>query len=76
MQVHKQIKKVKNRKITIDIPENLDGEEVEVVIIPIDKISQKKLKGLLLSGPTLSEKEIEEYEQVSKWIREWRIPQF
>lgn len=80
MQAFKQHSKIKNGKITIDVPPDFEAEEVEVIVLPLNmqakKPDKQKLLELLLNGPTLSEEEIAEIENVRKWLNEWKIPEF
>lgn len=69
MQAFKQHSKIKNGKIIIDVPPDFDAEEVEIIILPLEKSLKSKrerLKKLLLSAPTLTEEEIAEIENVKK----------
>lgn len=79
MQAFKQHSKIKNGKITIDVPPDFEAEEVEVIILPVEESLQAKrerLKKLLLSAPTLTEEELKEFEEVRKWLNQWKIPEF
>ncbi len=79
MQAFKQLSKIKNGKITIDVPPDFEAEEVEVIILPVEeslKSKRERLKKLLLSAPTLSKEELKEFEEVRKWLNQWKIPEF
>jgi len=77
MQTIRQRTKIKNGKITIDVPPEFDADEVEVIVLPVKKKPNKEqLLELLLNAPTLTEDEIAEIENVRKWLNDWKIPEF
>lgn len=46
MKAIKQIKKVKNNKITIDLPPDMEGKEAEIIVIPHESNKNYYLKDL------------------------------
>ncbi len=65
MEAIKRIEKIKNGQIVIDLPPDFEAKEVEVTILPLKPVpSKKELLELLLNAPTLTEKELEEFEKV------------
>jgi hypothetical protein len=79
MQAIREIKEIKDKKIVINLPERFKAKEAEIIILPIIQKGEKKMKKiseLLLKGPVLSNKEIEEIKGVEDWFAEWKAPQF
>jgi len=79
MQTLRQRTKIKNGKITIDVPPEFDADEVDVIVQPVEESKASKreyLRKLLLSGPTLTEEELKKFEEVRKWLNQWKIPEF
>ena len=77
MQVIREIKKIKDKKIVVDIPEDFQGKKVEIIILPVAHKNKKrllKLSGILLKGPSLNRKEIENIKGIQYWLREWKVP--
>lgn len=64
MQAIREVKKVSGKKITIDLPDNFHAIEVEIIVIPYDKISSMDETGdwkkdfLSISQWKLSEEKI------------------
>ena len=67
----RQIHTIKSGAITIQIPADFPSKQVEIILLPIEekKGKAKDLRKLLLAAPTLTETEIQEYEQTLKWHR-------
>ncbi len=64
MEAIRQIKKVKNHQVSIDLPETYENEEVEVIILPVfnQKINES-FSDLLLKGPVWTEKEVKTFKE-------------
>ncbi|MCX6641166.1 MAG: DUF2281 domain-containing protein [bacterium] len=57
METIRAIKRSKGKRITIDLPEALRGEEIEIIILPVSnhrKLKKDKLEALLLSESSLA----------------------
>jgi hypothetical protein len=82
MKAVREIKQIKDHKVIIELENDFDdGDEVEVIILPLSKKDKReRLKKLLLSGPTLTNDELScvenEIGQVKDWIKEWNIEKF
>ena len=79
MQVIREIKKIKDKKIVVDIPEDSQAKKVEIIILPVAHKNKKrflKLSDILLKGPSLNRKEIENIKGIQYWLREWKVPKF
>ncbi len=78
MKALKRRMKVKNRKIVIDLPDDFEGDEVEVIVKPLNKKkpNKEKLLELLLNAPTFNDAELAEFENVRKWLNEWKVQSF
>ena len=77
MQELREIKKIKEKKVSITLPPSFKTEVVEVIILPAEnnqkKSKQKSISELLLKVPTVSEKEINAICKTKNLIDEWKI---
>ena len=76
MRVIREIKRIKDKKIVVDLPEGFQAKEVEVIILPIvckSKKRPRKLSDILLKWPSLNRKEIENIKGIQYWLREWKV---
>lgn len=65
MQAIKEYKKVKSGKISLNLPKDLEGREMEILIFPYEgKKGKGSLQKLLLSGPAFRPAEITAIKQV------------
>jgi len=64
--------------IKIDLPPEFHNKKVEIIILPIEesKNSGQSLQELLLAAPTLSDAELQEYDDVRTSIEKWIIRGF
>jgi hypothetical protein len=64
--------------IKIDLPPDFQAKKVEIIILPIEESenSGQSLQELLLEAPTLSEAELQEYDDVRKSIDKWIVKEF
>lgn len=77
MQVMREYKKVKNSKVLINLPKEMEGKKVEVIILPFDTTKEKlSLNKLLLNGPTFGAAEIKSMRDVRTWMDKWKMKQF
>jgi len=79
----RKIQKVKSRAVTIDLPTDFHAERVEIIILPVEESpdeesSQREssLQKLLLNAPTLTEQELQEFENVREWMNQWNVKEF
>ncbi len=76
MKAIREIKQIKDHKVTIELENDFnDGDEVEVIILPVSKDKREKLNELLLIGPILTDDELfnveNDIEQAKDWITRW-----
>lgn len=74
----RQIHTIKSGAITIQIPSDFPSKQVEIILLPVEekKENTKDLRKLLLTAPTLTEAETQEYEKVREWMNQWQITDF
>ncbi len=66
-----------DKQIVIDLPDELTGKDLEVLIIPVnDKNQNKKDRSWLLNGPTLSEQQLKIFDEIDQIFNQWNIQQF
>lgn len=64
MEAIREIQKVKNGQVLINLPDHFENSEVEIIILPLKMgESRLKLSELLLQGPTWTGEEIVEFEK-------------
>lgn len=76
MQAIREIKKVTERKVTIDIPEDFDANEVEVIVMPYNDVKEKEqdVDFSKYFGVMDIENVDEEIDSIrNEWGREWDI---
>ncbi len=78
MQAIREVKNVKGKKITIDLPEDFRDQKVEVIVLPYAEEAVKKgnLESLLMEGPTLTDEEIKQFLTVREDTKRWKIKEF
>jgi len=77
MQAIKEHRKVKSRKISINLPAEVEGKEMEILIFPFESKKKKRsLQSLLLSGRTFSSGEIASVKKVIERSNKWKIRQY
>lgn len=72
-------RKVTTRRLSIELPDTFDAEEVEVLISPINSkkgLKKQTLSDLLLSGPCISKEEADNLKTTRKWFDGWKVRQF
>ncbi len=75
MEAIREIKKVRNHQVLIDLPNNYENEDVEIIILPLmNKKRQKTLSDLLLDGPVWSKKEVKNFEEnLQEGYTNWKL---
>ena len=75
MEAIREIRKVKNHQVLIDLPNIYENEKVEIIILPIlNKKRKETLSDLLLDGPVWTEEEIENFEDnLQKGYDNWKL---
>jgi len=77
MQAIKEYKKVKSGKISLTLPKELEGKEIEILIFPFEgKKEKRSLQKLLLNGPTFGHREVATIIKVREHINKWKIRQY
>lgn len=74
----RQIQEVKSGTVTVALPAEFHGQRVEIIILPLAESSggAQNLKDLLLTAPTLTEAELQEFEKVREWMSQWNVNGF
>ena len=84
----REIQEVTSRSITVTLPEGFVAKTVEIIVLPIEEpkglpepdiesdAGRLKLAALLLSAPTLTDEDLEEFTDVRAWVTEWRAEDF
>jgi hypothetical protein len=59
--------------ITIEIPIELQGKDVEIIVKEIDAVAEKRkqLQAILLKGPTWTDEQYEMYLESHKHLEKW-----
>lgn len=76
MDSFKTVQKVKNHKITFNLPIEFKAEKVNVIVVPVeendDEKEAKELIEKLLNGPTMTDEQYELFKEGSEHLRKWR----
>lgn len=68
----RQTQDVKNGMITVVLPPHFNAKRVNIIIFPIKEETDRKisenLQDLLLTAPTLSDNELQEFETIREWM--------
>ena len=67
----RKIQDVKSGSIRIDLPAGFHAKRVEITIQPIDNWEKRQLLDLLLEAPTLTDEELQGYNNVRNWMNKW-----
>ncbi len=66
--------------VTVKLPADFAGKRVEVIVLPLplEDNGQEpgRLESLLLKAPTLSEADLQAFEQVRDWMNQWTVNEF
>ena len=64
----RQIQEVKAGAVTVALPVNFHAKRVEVIVLSLEEASNgaQSLQDLLLTAPTLTDEELQEYEKARK----------
>ncbi len=78
MDTIREIKKVKNHQVLIDLPEDYENEEIEIIILPLTrKYRDNTLSELLLKGPVWTEQEVKDFnDNIHKGYKNWKLKEF
>lgn len=78
MQAIREVKNVKGKKITIDLPEDFRKGKVEIIVLPYIEtaVKKKNIENLLMQGPSLTEKEIQSFQAAGEDMKKWRPKEF
>ena len=72
-----EIVEVKDHRIVIDLPENIEFDKAEVTVQPLQSKSPDfDIKAFLLNGPVLSVEEIKSIKDVRKDFEKWNLGKF
>lgn len=84
----REVQEVTSRSVTVTLPEYFQAKKVEIIILPVEEADnlvendaeldaqRLSLQALLLSAPTLTDEEVEEFTKIRDWINEWRVKEF
>jgi hypothetical protein len=68
----RQTQDVKNGMFTVVLPPHFNAKRVNIIIFPIKEETDRKisenLQELLLTAPTLSDNELQEFETIREWM--------
>ena len=69
MNAIQQIQTVKSGAVTVNLPPEFDTKQVEIIVILLDEVRGRtqNLQNLLLAAPTLTDDELQEFDNVRKW---------
>lgn len=83
MEAIRLITQVIDNQVNIEVPYHLNNREVEVILLPVDTVSpaaprldKTAFLQFLKDGPTLTESELEQIEDVKKEFRHWTLDAF
>lgn len=79
MHAIKQLVKVYNNQVLLKLPKKFKAEEVEVIVLPVEKNRKQKtnsLSQILLDGPVFNKEEINNIKNVRRWINSWKQKKF
>ncbi len=64
--------------ITIRIPDDFPSKRVEIIVLPIEETleSKQSLQEVLLNAPTLTDEELQPFEQIREWMNQWNVKEF
>lgn len=84
----RKVQEVTSRSLTIQLPDDFQAKRVEIIVLPMEMVEDLpetmeagdselvKLQNLLLTAPTLSDAECENFAQVRHWMTEWHAEEF
>lgn len=74
----RSVQRVAGDSVTIQLPAGFDGKQVEVIVLRVEEDEQApgQLVDLLLTSPTLSEADLQGFEQVRDWLNQWTVSEF
>ena len=78
MQAIREVKNVKGKTITIDLPEGFRKGKVEVIVLPYVESTKKRknIENLLMKGPNLTDEEIKSFLTVRGDMKKWQPKEF
>ena len=70
MNAIRQIQTIKSGAVTVTLPPEFDAKQVEIIVLPLDSADgeAQNLQALLLSAPTLTNDELQEFSKVREWM--------
>jgi hypothetical protein len=71
----KEIQDIQAGIVTIRLPDNFPSSRAEIIVLPVEESSARtsELQELLLHAPTLSDEELQSFEEVREWMNQWTI---
>lgn len=77
MNAIRQIQTVKSGSVTVSLPPEFDMKQVEIIVLPLDEFGEaQNLQSLLLAAPTLTDDELQEFDNVREWMSQWHLNRF
>ncbi len=78
MNTIRKIEDVHSDTITIGVPADFQGKQVEIIVKTIhnEHNGKNNLKNLLLRAPTLTQEELQEYNRIREWMSQWNLTGF
>ena len=74
----KEIQDVHTGAITIQLPADFPSKRAEIIILPVDDFphNRKHLQEVLLHAPTLTDEELQPFQEAREWMNQWTINEF
>ena len=78
MSAIRQIQEVTAGAVTIMLPAGFSAKRVEIIVLPLEDTASDApdFQELLLQAPTLTDQEVQEFEQVRAWMNQWTVNEF
>lgn len=74
----RSVQEVKDGAVTVHLPLHFADKRVEVIVLALeeDETEPAQLQRLLLTAPTLSEDELQEFARAREWMSQWTVDGF
>lgn len=74
----RSVQEVKDGAVTVHLPLHFADKRVEVIILPLEEDDSEpaQLQRLLLTAPTMSEDELQEFARAREWMNQWAVNGF
>ena len=75
----KEVLDIHDGVVTIRLPDDFPSTRAEIIVLPIEEPSvskQRSLQEILLNAPTLTDEELQPFEEVREWMNQWNVQEF